>query len=408
MTIENKTVDLTTLRINRDRPPENGSGRAKWIVLSIVAVVLIAAAFWVVPRFQPAKTVSLVSAALTFPSQANAVLTASGYIVPQRQASVASKGTGRLVYLGVEEGDHVKSGQIIARLESHDVEAALNQGLANLAAGKAQVVEAEAAMQQARKDFERNESLFKTGVITDSEFEIKKLQYESAEARRNAAKAALNAYEAAVEAARVQIENTIIRAPFDGTVLTKQADVGEIVAPFAAGNSRGAVVTMADMRSLQLEADVSESNIERIRVDQPCEIVLDAFPERRYRGVVWKIVPTADRAKATILTKIKFLDIDEKVLPEMSAKATFLREALSDSALLAKPTLTVPMSALVHKDGKKAVFLFVDGKVREVVVTTGSVLGDRIEILGGVKAGDRIVNSPGADLSSGDAVKPKE
>lgn len=407
MTIQNEKVDLSTLRINRDRPEEPRPGKMKYLV-GVLIVAALAVAVWIwKPGFSPTRDVSATTVLWTYPSQANAVLNAAGYIVPQRKASVASKGTGRLVFLGVEEGDRVKTGQIIARLESNDVEAAVNQAAAGAAAYKAQVAQAQASVEQTKKEFERSESLYKGTVITASEFEIKKLQYESAVAALNAAQANYVASEAALVAARVQLENTIIRAPFDGTVLTKQADVGEIVAPFAAGNSRGAVVTMADMESLQMEADVSESNIDRVRMDQPCEIVLDAFPEHRYRGVVAKIVPTADRAKATILTKIKFLDIDRKVLPDMSAKVTFLTEALPDSAMQAKPKATIPLSALGDRGGRRVVFLIRDDVVRMVSPETGSVNGDRIEIVGGLTVGDRVVNKPDPELRDGDKVRVK-
>ncbi len=407
MTIQNEKVDLSTLRINRDRPEEPKPGKMKYLI-GVIVVAAIVGVLWVwKPGFNPTREVSATTVMLTYASQANAVLNAAGYIVPQRKASVASKGTGRLVFLGVEEGDHVKSGQIIARLESNDVEASVNQAAATVAAYKAQVAQAEASVEQTKKEFERSESLYKGAVITASEFEIKNLQYQSAMAALNAAKATLVASEAGLDAARVQQENTVIRAPFDGTVLTKQADVGEIVAPFAAGNSRGAVVTMADMGSLQMEADVSESNIDRVRTDQPCEIVLDAFPEHRYRGVVAKIVPTADRAKATILTKIKFLDIDKKVLPDMSAKVTFLTEALPDSMMQAKPKVTIPLTAMADRGGKRIVFLIRDDVVRVVTPQTGPVNGDRVEVLGGLTVGDRLVNKPDPELKDGDKIKIK-
>ncbi|MBL7961901.1 efflux RND transporter periplasmic adaptor subunit, partial [bacterium] len=318
MTIQNEKVDLTSLKINRqanysEEPPEKN--RTKMFVILGVLVLVVIGVWLIVPMFQSVKTVNTTTASMMLPGQSSGVLTASGYIVPQRKASVASKGTGRLVYLGVEEGDKVKHGQVIARLEDNDVQAQMEQANANLGVAKAQLGQAEADMEKVQKEYDRSESFWKSKVITDSDFEIVKAQYKSAVAGVNSAKANVQSFEAVINAAQVQIENTVIRAPFDGTVLTKNADVGEIVAPFAAGaNSRGNVVTIADMTSLQLEADVSESNIERVKINQPCEITLDAFPEIRYRGEVWKIVPTADRAKATILTKIKFLEIDNKVL----------------------------------------------------------------------------------------------
>ncbi len=409
MTIQNEKVDLSALKINRQANYEDepgGNGRIKWLIAVGTLAALGITVWFLMPSFKTVKQVNAVSVMVLSPGQSSGVLTASGYIVPQRKASVASKGTGRLVYLGVEEGDKVKQGQVIARLEDNDVQAQLDQANANMVVARAQLDQAEADLEKAQKEYERNESFWKSKIITDSDFELIKSQYKSSVARVASAKANVAAYDAAIKAAQVQIENTVIRAPFDGTVLTKNADVGEIVAPFAAGaNSRGNVVTIADMGSLQLEADVSESNIERVKINQPCEITLDAFPDKHYRGEVWKIVPTADRAKATILTKVRFIDIDNKVLPEMSAKVTFMSEAVTDSLMNAKPKLMIPVSALLERNGSKAVFVVMNDEIIEKVLLLGERSADKIEVLGGLNAGDKIVNSPAADLKSGDKIK---
>ncbi len=401
--MEKQNIDLSDLRINRNKPDyeEEARKKKKTIVNVLIFLLVIAVIFGVYKFFfRNAINVSVVTANYIYPSSSASLLTASGYIVPQRKASIASKGTGRLVYLGVEEGDKVKKGQIIARLESDDVHARLNQALAQLDMAKAQLNQEEVNFNQIQKDFQRRESLFQTKVITESEYDIAKAQYLASEARINSARATIKAYEAAVAGAKIDIENTIIRAPFDGTVLTKDADVGEIVAPFASSlNSRGAVVTMADMTSLQLEADVSESYIERIKTEQPCEIILDAYPDKRYRGVVWKIVPTADRAKATILTKIKFLEIDERVLPEMSAKVSFLTEPIPDSLLAAKPKLTIPLSAIKTSGNKRIVYRVINNSAVETEINTGEILSDKIEVTFGLKSGDVIVNNPREEIS---------
>ncbi len=401
-------VDLTSLKINRNPVPQNSDEEKNnsklWIGLGVTLALLLGGYFFM-PSLGSGKVVSLTTVQLVFASQGTGVLTASGYIVPQRKASVASKATGRLVFRGVEEGDVVKKGQILARIESADLEALVQQAEAGLVVGRAQVELAEADVEKAKADYDRNETFLKSGVITNSDFELVRSLYKSAIARLNSAKANIAAIDANIRNANVQVENTIIRAPFDGTILTKNADIGEIVAPFASGaNSRGNVVTMADMSSLQLEADVSETNIERIKLGQPCEIALDAAPDKRYRGEVWKIVPTADRAKATILTKIRFLEIDKKVLPEMSAKVTFLSQAISDSAMKAKPKMTVPASALVERNGRKVLFMVKNDIVQEVAPLVGETLGDRIEIVSGVQAGDRIVAKPAEDLQKGDKI----
>jgi RND family efflux transporter MFP subunit len=360
-----------------------------------VALLLVAAFFFFRGSFAPAAEVDVATASLTYASQANSLLTASGYIVAQQKAAVASKGTGRLVYLGVEEGDRVKKGQIIARLEDQDVQAAL-------ASAKANHELAQADLQDATQWRDRQRKMFATNLSSQSDV-------DAAEARYMRVQATIKAAEAAIKGAEVSVSNTLIRAPFDGTVLTKSADVGEVVAPFAASAaSKAAVVTLADMSSLQVEADVSESNITRVKAGQPCEIVLDAYPGVRYPGTVHKIVPTADRAKATVLTKVRFNKLDERVLPEMSAKVNFLSKELEASQAEAKPKLTVPISSVVTRDGKEVVLLVRENEVTETRVKTAESIGDKIVIAEGLSQGDQVLLRPDPGLKSGSKIKPKK
>ena len=203
------------------------------------------------------------------------------------------------------------------------------------------------------------------------------------------------------------MEFTNIRAPFDGTVLTKDADVGDVMTPFgAASGSKADIVSLADMSSLDAEVDVSEANLEQVHVGQPCEISVDAVPEKQYRGVVHMIVPTADRSKATVLTKVNFLDIDQRVLPDMSLKVMFLRNSAQvDSS---GPKLTVPAAAIVSRNGTKSVFLVVEDHVVETPVTLGESVGNGIEVKSGLKDGDKVVLTPSPDLRTGTKVKLAE
>ena len=342
--------DLSKLKIHHDAP---SSEPRRWpSVLMYVGggvFLVLVVFFFLRTALSSAETVEISTVSMISPSQANAILTASGYVVAQRKASIASKATGRIVYLGYHEGDKVKQGDIIARIESQDVEAALAQAKADLEIAKADLRDAEQSLSRAKQ-------LLEGKLISQAE-------YDGAKARYDRVVATIQSREAGVNAASVQLENTRIRAPFDGTILTKNADVGEVVAPFAAGaSSRVAVVTIADMSSLEVEADVSESNIERITVEQPCEIVLDAYPDQRYRGVVDKIVPTADRAKATVLTKVRFIERDNRVLPEMSAKVHFLTKqtaAITDNI----PKLVLDPSAITTRENKKVVYIIKDDHV---------------------------------------------
>ncbi len=392
-----QNADLSGLRIRRDQDDYKDTSRLPWKIIIPSAVVVLGLAGWLLikPLFASVKEVEFTSATLSSPAQANAVLNASGYVVAQVKAAVASKGTGRLEFLGVEEGDKVKKGTIIARLEDQDMMAALHQAEANVGV-------AEAEREDARLTLERVTRLHGSGLASDAELDGAKARYARVEATIKSAAAAM-------KAAEVALENTRIRAPFDGTVLTKNADVGEVVAPFAsAASSRGAVVTMADMSSLQVEADVSESNIIRVHPGQPCEIVLDAYPDQRYPGVVHKIVPTADRAKATVLTKIAFRSRDERVLPEMSAKVLFLSEEprVKESANI--PVLTIPLSSVVERNGKQVVLTVADDAIVETPVVLGAPLADRITVREGLSAGDRIVARPDPSLVAGVRVTPKK
>ncbi len=322
------------------------------------------------------------------PARSEALLEASGYVVAERKAAVASKATGRLVYLGVTEGDKVTKGEVIARLEDSDVKAELAEAKANLELN-------EAILSDAKWNYERDKTLLKSGSITESAFESAKAQYLKGKASVDVAKAN-------VEAADVALENTYVRAPFNGTVLSKNADVGEIVAPMAGSiNARGTVVTIADMSSLEVEPDVSESNIEKVKPGQPCIITLDAYPGVQYRGYVTKIIPTADRSKGTVTVKVAFKKYDSRVLPEMSAKVLFLRDEKKPDGETDSPALVIPSTAVVTRDQKKIVFKIQGDEAVETPVSLGRSFGNQVEVKSGLSDGDRVVNSPSEQVKDG-------
>jgi RND family efflux transporter MFP subunit len=390
-----RDTDLSSLRIDREsrdpRAPRK-SKRIKKIVLWGGAVAALVLSFVLLRSwFRPAVEVSLVTASLTSPSQANAVLTASGYVVARRKAAVASKGTGRLVFLGVEEGDKVKKGQVIARLEDADVVAARERERHNLRL-------AEADLYDAKRNLER------TRILLEKEM-VAQVEYDVADARYKRITASIEAAKYALREAEVAVENTRIIAPFDGTVLKKNADIGEIVAPLAgAVSSKAAVVTIADMSSLEVDADVSEANITRVTPEQNCEITLDAYPQHRYPGYVSNIVPTADRAKATVMVKIKFKEYDQRVLPEMGAKITFLAAGSTADTTNVKPLLTVPAAAVATREGRQVVYQIADDRAVEVAVTTGRKVGNSVEITGGLKEGDKVIGKVDGQIKNGSKV----
>jgi len=346
--------DLSALRIDRSgssKPkPKGRRGYLLWVV-AVVVLGAIGYFLFLLPSLgESDPVVELYTVGYRAVGSRSALLTASGYVVAQRQAAVSSKATGRLVFLGVEEGDRVLAGELLGRVESDDVEAELARARAQQDVASGALGTSEARLKEARLQFDRVSDLLNRKLVSQSEFDAAEAGLKVAEAEVVQALAGIEAAKAAVRAAQVAVENTRIRAPFDGTVLTKEADVGEMVAPFGSAQSaRGAVVTLADMQSLEVEADVSESNIQRVSVGHPALIVLDAYPGQRYQGRVKKIVPTADRAKATVLTKVEFLDRDEKVLPEMSAKVTFLEAESANEPAAAE--LVVPAGALLESAG---------------------------------------------------------
>ena len=393
-----KDADLSSLRINRSSPgvqtPRKSRSYGKLLIWFMALAALLAAGVFFKGLFESGIEVQLATASMSSPSQANAVLTASGYVVARRKAAVASKGTGTLVYLGVDEGDKVKKGQLIARLDDSDVAAARERARENLRV-------AEADLNEAKQSLERMRLLLKQQFVAQADYDIAEARYKRVVATIDAAKFGL-------KEAEVAVDNTRIIAPFDGTVLKKNADVGEIVAPLAgAASSKAAVVTIADMSSLEVDADVSEANITRVSPEQACEITLDAYPQQRYPGYVTKIVPTADRAKATVMVKIKFREYDQKVLPEMSAKISFLAAGAGNSPAQSKALLTVPAAAVATRNGRTVVYQVRDDRAVEVPVTTGQKLAGLVEITDGLKDGDKIVSKVDDRFAAGVKVTQK-
>jgi RND family efflux transporter MFP subunit len=400
--------DLSQLKIDKSVSMHHPFRKRKFVYwIGVVSILFIIWILYITGILRPATEVEVANVTQVYPSQAFTMLNASGYVVAQRKAAVASKVTGQLVSLYVEEGSRVKKGEVIARLEDSDVTAARDQAKANLNAARYNLDQAKAELHDATLSFNRNKDLVEHGYIAQADYDTSEARYKKANAAVEAAEAAVKANAAALQGANVAIEYTLIRAPFDAVVLTKNADIGDIVTPIgAAANAQAAVVTVADMSSLQVEVDVSESNIHQVKVGQPCEIQLDALPDSRFRGVVHMIVPTADRTKATVLVKIRFIDKDNRILPEMSAKASFLSREVKSAE--EKPRTALNPAAVIIRDGKQFVFLVKGNRVVKTPVTTGAKLGDMIEVLSGAKEGDRVVLKPLDKMRDGLSIKVAE
>jgi RND family efflux transporter MFP subunit len=399
------TPDISKLKIERGaqaQVPGQRSKRRRWIRVALIVVAVGIGGRVAMGQFAGKPSVETVTVAQSYPSQSYTLLNATGYVVAQRKAALSSKATGRLEWLGVLEGSKVKKDEVVARLENRDVGASLGQAQANVKVAQANLEQGQAELQDAQANFKRTAELLNQKFITAS-------AYDTAQARLNKAKANIAGYNAAIAAARanaqaaqVALDQTVIRAPFDGVILTKNANVGDNITPFSsAADSKGAVVTIADMDTLEVEADVSESNLSKIRVDQPTEILLDAFPELRLAGTVSRMVPTMDRSKATLLVKVRFIDRDPRVLPDMSAKVAFLSKAVPPEDKQA--VTAVQPAAIVQRDGKAVVFVLDGDKVKQVAVTQGRKIGELTEVKG-VKPGDKVVMAPDAKLHDGAAV----
>ena len=353
----------------------------------LLLVVLVVAAGVVAWRWSQPRVVQTSPVVSVFPSQTLSVLNASGYVVAQRKAAVSTKASGRLEWLGVTEGSRVEAGALIARLESNELQAQLGQA-------RAQVGLAEAELADAQRAYERAQSLLAKSYISQSAF-------DAALARFDKARAQLRAAQAGQQVAVAALGQAEIRAPFTGVVLTKNANVGDNITPFSsAADTKGAVVMMADMSTLEVEADVSESSMAKIRVGQPVEIGLDGLPNERFEGRVARMVPTIDRAKATRLIKIQFLEIDDRVLPDMSAKVAFLERRLSPAER--SPMVAVNRAAVTQSQGRWVVFVVDDGKAKVVDLALPAAPTADLVPAPMLSVGQRVVLRPPEGLSAGD------
>jgi RND family efflux transporter MFP subunit len=395
---------LGKLTIDKTVFQRSARSKKRWVIIAAALLLVGIAATWSIER--RGVVIETATVSQVYPTQTFTLLNASGYVVAQRKAAVASKMTGRLEWIGVQEGSRVSSGQIIARLENRDSDAVVNQGIAAVQNAKANVDQAKAEMDDARQIYGRLKDLIGQGIVSRADFDTAESRYKRSKASVASAEAAVRVTESSLQGARVSYDYSLIRAPFDAVVLTKNADVGDIITPLgSAANAKAAVVTIADLASLQVEADVSESNLEKVKAGQPCEITLDALPHSRFRGVLQTIVPTADRTKASVMVKVRFLESDPRILPEMSAKVSILSRPATTQDQQAK-TVVNP-AALIRANGRDAVYLLDNGRVRVTPVTVGPRFGDLTEV-GGIKTGDKVALRPLDKLKDGKKISVAE
>jgi RND family efflux transporter MFP subunit len=402
MTLTDPGTDLSRLRIDRSLP--SGQRRAlSRILMVVVPLLLLALGGVLFLRFRGGGVEVKLARAEVRGGAGGAAggITANGYVVARTKASVSSKISGRLEYLGVAEGSVVKKGDVIARLESADYAAAFSEAQADVGRARAGLVEARAERDQLQRDDERMRRLYGQGMISQQESESVASRLQAAEARVTLQGAQVQSAQAAVDVARANFENTVIRAPFDGTVLRKDAEVGEVVAPSvtAGGLTRGAVVTMADLGTLEVEVDVNEAYIAQIQSAQAARVQLNAYPDTTFAGRVRQIVPTADRQKATVQVKVSVLDKDPRILPEMGAKVEFVAGA--DSAGAAPARIFVPAAAVRDQGGAQVVWLVREGRLERRPVEAGPVSGEQREVRSGLSGGEQVVVEGPRDLKEG-------
>ncbi len=402
--MEDLKGDLASLRIERSAPRRSPWRWPLLFFVPVIAGLLLLYGLRARQALSAVEVTTVQPAVMTggaTPSAGAPILTASGYIVARRKAVVSAKIQGRLFELHVEEGSAVREGQVIARLESAEQAAAVQQA-------KAGVARAEADLAESQRQLRLAEGLSKQQILSADEL-------AAAQSRVRVGEAALQQARAQVALAEAQLANTFIRAPFTGVVLKKMAEVGESVAPIPPGvnisTSSGAIVALADLATLEVEADVNESNVAKLAGEQPAEVTVEAFPDKTYRAALRQVIPTADRTKATVQVKVTILDKDKNLKPEMSARVTFVEAAKPEAQTAAPataPVLTVPKNTVATRDGRSFVFEVREGHAHARSVVTGAERSGQLIVREGLAGGETLVESPTDKLKDGDRVKVKE
>jgi len=393
--------DLAALRLERE--PDSGTGRrwAGWLVLVVLLAAAGGGAWWWFSRERPIEVEIATVSSRQAGAQAT-VLNASGYVTARRRATVSSKITGKVVQINIEEGMTVTEGQIVARLDDETQRAVVSLAQAQAEAARRNVTESEVRLEEAKITLARVSKLVGVGYSTAAEVDAARAAVDSLEARIRAGREQVRVAERQIALERTNLDNTVIRAPFDGVVISKDAQPGEMVSPVSAGGgfTRTGIGTIVDMASLEIEVDVNESYINRVKPEQAVTAVLDAYPDWQIPGRVITTIPSADRQKATVLVRIAFMELDPRILPDMGVKVTFLRD--NESAAPKARSVTLVPKAAIKTDGKQSfVFVVVSDRVDRRAITTRGADGERVEVLSGLNAGERVVVSPPAQLAPG-------
>jgi RND family efflux transporter MFP subunit len=394
--------DLAALRIERAPMRLERRSPVKWIVLLLLLVAGGVGAWLWFTRERPIQ-VEVASVTQRAAGTQASVLNASGYVTARRRATVSSKVTGKVIEVNVEEGMAVKEGQVLARLDDATTRAGLALALAQVEAATRAVRENEVRIEEARLTLARRQQLLKEVVVSPAEVDQAKAEVDSFDARIAAARQQVRVAESQAALQQTELDNMIIRAPFSGIAISKDAQPGEMVSPNSAGGgfTRTGICTIVDMRSLEIEVDVNESYINRVKPEQAVTAVLDAYPDWQIPAHVITTVPTADRQKATVQVRIGFKELDPRIIPDMGVKVTFLRDAEEASATAAQAVSLIPTNAVRTENNRSYVFVVRQETVERRAIQTGGTDGDRLEVVSGLAAGDRVVVSPPPALAEG-------
>jgi RND family efflux transporter MFP subunit len=407
--VANLKDDLASLRIDHSSRG-GGSRRGVWIGIALLAIAVAAGGWLWTTRVDAAPVRTATVTATTGAAAPGAVLNASGYVTARRRATVSSKVTGKVLEVYVEEGKAVKKGQVLATLDDSQVRAALAVAEAQLEASRRGAAEDEARLREAELTLERREQLIKERIIGKAELDSARAEVESIKARIALSQQQVKVSESLVNQHRTDLADMTVRAPFDGVAISKDAQPGEMISPVSAGGgfTRSGIGTIVDMSSLEIEVDVAEQYIERVRPGQPIEAVLDAYKDWRIPAHVITTVPSADRAKATMKVRIGFDKLDPRILPDMGVKVSFLTERAPVQTAAPRARLLVPKAAVRSDAGRDVVFVVHDDRVERRAVTAGAADGDQIEIVSGLTAGEKVVVDGPAAMKDGDRVTVKE
>ena len=400
---------LKELRIDRDTGPRRSGGR--WLAFAVVAVLVIAIGVWFVwARVAPPTVRTATARAAATPGGAGSVLDASGYVTARRQATVSAKITGKVTEVLIEEGQRVTEGAVLARLDDTDARAQLALARAQLAAARSQEGEIRAQLAQTERDYVRQQELYERQLVAAQALDAALAQRDMLRARLANNIEQVRVADRSAAVAQVQLDNTIIRAPFSGVVVEKSAQPGEMISPISAGGgfTRTGIGTIVDMDSLEIEVDVNESFINRVTAEQPVEATLNAYPDWKIPGSVIAIIPTADRSKATVKVRIALKVKDPRVVPDMGARVAFLTTQPAAGRPAAVPAVLVPAEAVRGEGAAAAVFVYAGERVERRAVTLGQAVGAEREVVSGLRPGERVVVAPAPTLKDGDAVRVAE